>query len=382
MDRPDGPRRRSNTSDPDEHKKPQQRKTFVVGAKNRVPSYGKKLNQLGKLTTLTTNDHDDEEKRILPRSNSQRSLNGTRRVTSSQDVRKLRRASNNHGSSTALKPLSQAVKTKPAKRPTFVIDDDEEDVEGEEHVDVASSFAETAVLTEPTKKENVDLGELKYSVKPQSNDKVVRTKTSSGLLYQPVASPAVPRVSTEHAVAKDIQSNDKKSTDTPAQSQPMTSMFLESPRREPVISTTKEEIVAPIRTHSPHGSTANLGGGSSRTQQKLLLQRASSIFNLDGSSNETVPAIKTRDFDRIAKEYQNVKRYRDPQKELAYRLFALGIALPSRPAIRRTMTQQGSLSKAAAPARPATSAVNLQTETPVNTVQLEAMLSKMWSDGS
>jgi hypothetical protein len=84
--------------------------------------------------------------------------------------------------------------------------------------------------------------------------------------------------------------------------------------------------------------SSTLGGGTSRTQQKLLLQRASSIYNLDGYTDENDDTSARlahpkalKEIERISKEHRNVCRYRAPVKELVAHIGpALALGRPVR----------------------------------------------------
>lgn len=456
MERPPGPRRKSTASDAEDlHAKSKtSRKSFVVGGtKNhhRVPSYGKKLNQLGKLTALTSADHkgadehgaasnpahNSPRRASIHRSHSQKSLTehkvSSKRNGSTQNLQKLRRSSSHHASTarlSALKPMtkvadhgaSQANDSKSDdtrepttgnKRATFVLEDEED----EDADDVASSFANKAftdhkleieqitrdmenheIVSSPTqmglsnnKDENLHEEPLRehvgrvVSVDQTSevehpNHQAHRNNRSASnpmdLLLGQAKKPVDPQLSTESAVSKDIQSKKRPQSGqmTPVNSQPLTSRFLESPRKDSLpplrhmssIYVQKDGEVAPSTNgasvpkhslqqmyHSPHGSTTNLGLGASRTQQKLLLQRASSIRDLDSEiddrdgakNNAFIHPRAQKEFDRISREYKNSKRFRDPLKELSVRLYAKGLCTPAvvQPVqpLRRTMTHMG-----------------------------------------
>lgn len=457
MDRPSAPRRKSSASENEEagtkSRDPKtHRKSFVVGNKshhNRVPSYGKKLNQLGKLTALTTSDNKvtsdntttgSPRRASIHRSVSQKSLTearSSRRNGSTHDMRKLQRSSSHHGSTTRLTGLKAMTKvevhvepdshettedetqkdlanTRPVvKRPTFVIDDDEEEVDDEDEVNADSAAViQKLSLQEPAENDPHNPEDLVHVVQlngshavsgpvqdqdqssclypeqavgntPEHNDTgaasrqstsgadpVIRRSSGSGLLYHTHASPAGPQLSTEAVVSRDIQVKDRPLTGrsstllnvsiTPANSHPLTSRFLESPRRVSAAQTQMASVGAPkdadpmtqpaaykpsFYHQSPHGSTTNLGGGASRTQQKLLLQRASSIhFDAitdpkDESKQNGIRPRGTKEVDRIAREYKNVKRYRNPLRELTLRLYAKGLGMPNAQPLRRTMTQ-------------------------------------------
>lgn len=459
MDRPSGPRRKSSVGDVEEIKTKNTRKSFVVGgaSKNhhRVPSYGKKLNQLGKLTALTTTDgkntSDDAEpvrRSSIQRSASQKSLTDvkmpTRRSASSQDVRKMRRSSSNTNHTTISKLSAKPTKAeaskndKPAlaKRPTFTIQDEDDDEEEDEETveetddhDVASSFVKDAMIHEAdlriTKKENEpvngaqittprvkayspagrslnavqpmrELHQRSASIPkaPSKQESPAQRKSSIGLLYHSIASPIIPQLSTEPVTAKDIQSSDRprrrRSIDEsiPAQSQPMTSRFLESPRRDLAPVTTKDDQLSSVHRnasllmqHSPHGSTTNLGGGASRTQQKLLLQRASSIYDVEGESTKQdvkalVPSQRAvREVERISREYNNVKRFRNPQNDMAQRLYLKGVLAPA--SMRRSLTQ-AALNKEESRLKSNQSSQALMREVPADTEAIRKILSELW----
>lgn len=477
MEPPDRSRRKSTTSDSEDVtlKSKAHRKTFVVGgaAKNhhRIPSYGKKLNQLGKLTALTTTNAGNgttepvqsPRRASIHRSASQKSLSeikGSRRNGSTQNLQKLRRSSSHQGSSTrlaALKPMTKVddqvvaedhrqeisasvghsgkeeankekVEKQTSKRPTFVIEDDDDDDDNDEFDDVASSFANKAFLQEQqehleSRKENgtgtirssdlvkqVDTAHLsstdqktlrksdentaisahdppRENVEPSDSAphtlrpsamQVRPSSSNSGWRYQPVSTPVDPKLTTDSAMSKDIQAKESGTRtnevsmlggrSSPVNSQPLTSRFLESPRKDSLrvsmmmstSNTPKDgEFVIPssfnnpakaklpLSHHSPHASTTNLGAGASRTQQKLLLQRASSIRDLGiESDNSEEVKMKTmshpkaqKEIERISREYKNVRRFRDPIKEMAHRLYTRGLAMPHAQPLRRTMTQ-------------------------------------------
>lgn len=463
MDRPEAPRRKSSASENDDlatkvkDARPH-RKSFVVGGKNhhnRVPSYGKKLNQLGKLTALTTSEskHSQEclatepqRRASIHRSQSQKSLidaRSSRRNGSAHDVRKMQRSISHHGSSTRLTGLTglkamtkvevhieddpvESANAKPeevdctpksvVKRPTFVIDDEEETFDDELQ---ASSPPMCRLPPEETGRTNDHSGDIIFgtdqhkelrlrreltqsslhkpspkttSVPQRAHDAVPlhsisrhpdlsktqaallgRRPSGSGLLYHPHSTPAGPQLSTEAVVSRDIQGKERPLncrsstmhdlTITPVNSQPLTSRFLESPRRigtstqntthsaTNIANATKEtESTLPYKRsfyhQSPHGSTTSLGGGVSRTQQKLLLQRASSIHldtttDVKDDSKQSGTRIKVnKEIDRIAREYKNVQRFRNPLRELTFRLYAKGLTAPqTQQPLRRTMTQ-------------------------------------------
>ncbi|ORY81608.1 hypothetical protein BCR37DRAFT_387835 [Protomyces lactucae-debilis] len=376
-DRPDLPRRKSSASENDDAhvKKSGHRKAFHVGAATRnhtrVPSYGKKLNQLGKLTALTASDtksgSTDQLKNASPRASgltrsaSQKSLS-SRRNQSSQELKRIRHG----GSSTHLAPnkekrshdepthkqsgqssdnIAQAAKAK------FSIsgddeDEDEEDVNDEDEIEEKPGEGETPAANGSVQAQDVatkdrliaehdatpgrirELRPPDMALKSESTSPtrpsplepfpsmmqgLSQNKPTSGLpahgdspfklLAQPVIRPAAPMLTREAAVSKDIRATDRISS-TDAQggnSQPLTSRFLESPRRangsqnmiEGSMSRSYTGMEAPRspKLHKPAPSlnvgatqlvsSSTLGTGTSRTQQKLLLQRASSIYNLD-----------------------------------------------------------------------------------------------------
>ncbi|CCG83132.1 protein of unknown function [Taphrina deformans PYCC 5710] len=459
MERPEAPRRKSSTSEVEElqGKQKAHRKTFVVGAAkshHRIPSYGKKLNQLGKLTALTstepkgppeTTTHESSRRGSFHRSSSQRSLgDSARRSSSAQNLQKLRRSNSQHGSTaklTSLRPMTKmdaSSKTNPdctankqakqedvtedirkdatnGKRATFIIEDDEdEDEEDEDEADdVASSFAKEAFLHEKnvhnTRGAAAKMSGTAFSPRNDDDDGVlvgkqqsttthstqdkrtdVRSETddsqskesktasrgSSGLLYNKTKKLVDPLVSTDSAISRDIQIKERppatrsltgrSGQNTPINSQPLTSRFLESPRKDsmptlgmtpsllgrkenaavPLIQSVAQKPTLPKTHHSPHGSTTNLGLGSSRTQQKLLLQRASSIRDMTGEINNKAGDVDhlshprcQKELERISREYKNAKRFRDPLKDLSLRLYAKGLAISNASPLRRTMTQ-------------------------------------------
>lgn len=480
MSRPDPPRRTSTGSDTEDvtSKSKSHRKTFVVGgaAKNhhRIPSYGKKLNQLGKMTALTTADAkppsdaadmtSSPRRASIHRSASQKSLTdvkGPKRTGSSQNLQKLKRSGSHHGSTArmpSLKPMTKVDNSRQGKanstvsntgdvsvpngshgdsatvvnkRATFVIEDDEDEFD-----DVASSFANEALSHDqrpmehrkenkplPTQdtqaadelqeqsngspinglrsitQDNVDseivashsgakqqTGQQAHLAARHSGLSVRATSGSAGLLYHSVNVPADPQLTTDTAVSKDIQTKDVMNDTSsvkitnghsiPNNSQPLTSRFLESPRKDALRSTSTLLVtgtpkegefhgpsslqhlprsnMATLR-QSPQSSTANLGAAASRTQQKLMLQRASSIRDFgagaeDRSNNKGGISPHPRaqkEIDRISREYKNVQRFRDPMRELSTRLYARGIATPNAQPLRRTMTQMALVDSAA-----------------------------------
>ncbi len=200
-----------------------------------------------------------------------------------------------------------------------------------------------------------------------------RDRTPSRFLIQSVTKIAQPQLSTESAVSKDIES---KKRDPPVgsaranvaspelnsgektpinNSQPMTSRFLESPRKPnvmpklpnnteglPPLSQRSQSMVS-LAMHQS-ASTTNLGVVS-RTQQKLLLQRASSIYDFEAHANtiQESSAVQhakmTREIERIAREYRNVRRFRDPIGDSAKRLFGRGVPPNHVALLKRTNTQ-------------------------------------------
>lgn len=536
----------------DDSKPKAQRKAFVVGGttkNHRVPSYGKKLNQLGKLTALTTSENkingpdnevsENQRRTSVHRSTSQKSLHDSKNIkksSSSQEIARLRRSSSHHASNNKLANLRSAhrsdnnddsrsdeVKAKnpgeikaqraASKRPTFVIEDDQDDeefedqdcdgnnsrekggdsaipwIEAKDNVakvstdttpgahedveDVASSFAHDAFRHEveqqhrslqmqSSRKENEDSvvsptdllsprpkslqqAQLRVGLKPQpvyeqtkedrtadaetqsikgtvttTDNQSVRRRPSSGLLFNSSGSLAGPQVTKASAVSKDIQIKDHvskvnaensiSSTSFPTNSQPMTSKFLESPRRPPSTATNGvsrvPEIVkdngsasnaipsvTAIHTVSPRASTSNLGGGSSRTQQKLLLQRASSMYGLDKPADSGEEGLKSallnparalKELERISKEYANVKRFRSPQSELATRLYSKGIAVPPKTVIRRTMTQtslaHGSSDGNKLPGKSSSSASLGHKPGGMSLESIQSILEQMWHE--
>lgn len=448
------PRRKSSASDGDDHKAKTTRKQFHVGGggsklhlHHRVPSHGKKLNQLTKLTTMHSADNAKESglgldgsprRASMQRSASQRSLaelRQTKRSASSQDVKKLRRPSANHntsatrlqqlrvaaGSRVALghdtvgewqdegpsagasgaedqpeeRDLTASQPTKPKTKPTFVIDEEERSDDEVTAIaqGVTSREQSQSVQTPDPDSTSTPLEAPKCdavgSRRAPSRSSSMHDVAAPAFLRSPsMGQPARPKVTAEvvrpqyvsraPSRAGTLDGSRTPVQSLPSQSQPLTSRFLDSPRKVPLRTESQNMVgsgddadravdvssqtvlrvdagaASGIFYQSPHASATNLGGGSSRTQQKLLLQRASSIYDVDTVAEATDETSKAslqsrlrRESDRIAREYRNVRRYRDPVRESGARLIARRLLEASVPssgsgsALRRSMTQTG-----------------------------------------
>ncbi|BFZ56508.1 hypothetical protein PYCC9005_003555 [Savitreella phatthalungensis] len=333
------------------------RRQFHVGAQSkahpRVPSYGKKLNQLGKLTALTNFDGrgsaepvagSPKQKSAIVRTSSARSLSDLRQLkrnTSTQDVRKTRRPSANQIHANTRSKVQQAARSRP---PNTVGQDEWQDDTAEKRGDrLISNVSAPPDRQKPTF--IIDEGD-----KSDDDAQSPSSKADKGLLVDDQAAnlehestPAVPHDAISALrVSRDLTAPESNDLDISSASQPLISRFLETPTRRAVRSgggrshedpglAATDQFTSTFYA-SPHSSSAHLGSGTSRTQQKLLLQRASSIYDLNEpdafNGHKQVPQgtlqRANKEFERIDREFRNVCRHRQPLQELSTRLHRRG----------------------------------------------------------